>query len=117
MKEQVIFEGHPSLKAVWNPLKKHSLYLTITSERIILSEGIIGKKEVEILLVNVHDVSMYQSLIDRILNVGEIRIRSTDRENPRISFYMKKPRKWREKISKLVREEKERRGVEFQEGI
>ncbi|MES2765935.1 MAG: PH domain-containing protein [Bacteroidota bacterium] len=117
MKEKVLFEGNPPLKAVWNPLKRKAQFIKITSRRIVLTEGLIGRDEIEIALLTIRDVVMKQSALGRVFNYGEIHIRSTDKVNPHIHFYMKKPRKWREKISNLVQEEKDRSGLDYQENV
>jgi hypothetical protein len=110
MKEKILFEGHPPLKAVWNPLQQKAQFLKITTRRIVITDGLIGRDEIEIDLMDVCDVIMKQSALGRIFDYGEIIITTTDKKFPEIRFYMEKPRKWREKLSKLVMDEKDKHG-------
>jgi hypothetical protein len=75
-KEDVLWEGRPFLSLV--------LSYTITDERIRITEGLLGKARDNIELVRVQDMSYSQTFSERMLNIGDITIRSHDATRPNI---------------------------------
>jgi hypothetical protein len=73
-KEDVLWEGRPFLSI--------SLHYTITDERIRVTEGVLGKSRENIELIRVQDVDYSQTFRERILNLGDINIRSHDPSHP-----------------------------------
>jgi hypothetical protein len=73
-KEDILWEGRPFLSI--------SLYYTITDERIRITEGFLGKARENVELVRVQDVDFSQTFGERILNLGDINVRSHDSSNP-----------------------------------
>jgi hypothetical protein len=75
-KEDVLWEGRPFLSI--------SLHYTITDERIRVTEGFLGKARENVELIRVQDVDYSQTFSERILNLGDINVRSHDSSNPLI---------------------------------
>lgn len=73
-KEDVLWEGRPFLSI--------TLHYTITDERIRITEGFLGKARENIELVRIQDLDYSQTLSERILNLGDIHIRSHDPSHP-----------------------------------
>lgn len=74
--EIVIWEGRPFLSLVE--------FYTLTNERIKTSKGMIGKDIESFELIRVQDIDITQSLGERIMGVGDIRISGSDLSNPTI---------------------------------
>lgn len=74
--ERVLWEGRPFLS-----ITKH---YRITSERIRITEGLMGKKRIDIELVKIQDITQSQRLSERMLNLGDITVKSHDPTNPKI---------------------------------
>jgi len=98
-------------------LKSKNYHLRITNQRVVLTTGIISKSDEEIEYVRVKDISYTQGIIERMLKFGHVKIHSTDSTAPTLDLILSEPKKWREKIRDLVRKEKERRGVRYEERI
>lgn len=75
-KEDILWEGRPFLSLV--------LEYTITDERIRITEGLLGKARDNIELVRIQDMSYSQTISERLLNIGDITIRSHDPSRPTI---------------------------------
>ena len=76
--EQLLWEGRPLLSL--------SRYFQITSERVRISDGLLSKKRTDIELVKIQDVNLTQRLGERVLNIGDITIRSHDITHPVITL-------------------------------
>lgn len=74
--EQILWEGRPFLSL-------NTQYI-VTNERIRIVEGILGKSREDIELVRIQDIDQSQNLSERMLNLGDITIRSHDPSNPSI---------------------------------
>lgn len=72
--EEILWEGRPFLSL--------TLYYTITDERIRITEGLLGKAHDNIELVRVQDLDYKQTLSERLLNLGDVTIRSQDPSKP-----------------------------------
>ncbi len=75
-KEDVLWEGRPFLSI--------SLHYTITDERIRITEGILGRARENVELVRIQDMDYSQTFSERMLNLGDINIRSHDPSHPQI---------------------------------
>lgn len=74
--ERLLWEGRPFLSL--------TVYYQVTNERIRISEGLLGKEREDIELVRVQDVDYKQSLTERMLNIGDVYIRSHDPSHPEV---------------------------------
>ena len=72
--------------ALWEgrPFLSLRLYYQITSERVRITEGILGKEREDIELVRIQDIDHKQNLTERLLNLGDIYIRSHDPSQPEV---------------------------------
>ncbi|HTQ37621.1 MAG TPA: PH domain-containing protein [Pirellulales bacterium] len=57
---------------------------TLTSQRLKIYTGIVDRKEVEIELFRLRDLSMDQSFLQRLVNVGTVEALSSDKDAPGI---------------------------------
>jgi len=72
--EDVLWEGRPFLSL--------TLHYRITDERILITQGLLGKTTDNIELIRIQDTSFSQSFSERLIKVGDITIRSHDSSNP-----------------------------------
>jgi membrane protein YdbS with pleckstrin-like domain len=87
-------------------------YYRITNYRIDYEHGILFKTMDTLELWHVEDVSLRQSPIDRIFNVGTITIVSADATNPRLLLKsLDSPRKLLETLKTRIISVKRQRGV------
>ncbi len=77
-KEDILWEGRPFLSI--------SLHYTITDERIRITEGFLGKARENVELIRIQDVDYGQTFSERILNLGDINVRSHDSSHPLITL-------------------------------
>ncbi|MEM7332729.1 MAG: PH domain-containing protein [Chloroflexota bacterium] len=77
--EHLLWQGRPFLSI--------TLYYKITDERILISEGLFGKTTENIELIRIQDVAHKQSFGERLINVGDVIIKSHDTTQP--SFVLK----------------------------
>lgn len=76
--ETIIWEGRPFLSLVESYI--------ITSERIKISTGLIGKDFENFELVRIQDIDVSQAVGDRILGLGDIHIRGADPSSPLVTL-------------------------------
>ncbi len=57
---------------------------TLTSQRLKIYSGIVDRKEVEIELFRLRDLSLDQTFLQRIVNVGTVEALSSDKDAPGI---------------------------------
>jgi hypothetical protein len=106
--EQILWEGRPFLSV--------SLYYRVTNERIHISEGLFGKTHHNIELVRIQDIDYSQSFGDRLLNLGDIKIRSHDLNLPNFSLSnIKEPKVVFDMLRRAVREARKEQKMTFQE--
>jgi hypothetical protein len=74
--EEVLWQGRPFLSI--------STQYIITSERIRIIEGLLGKDREDIELIRIKDVDQSQTVRERLLNLGDLIIRGHDTSNPKI---------------------------------
>lgn len=74
--EEILWQGRPFLSLV--------LDYTITSERIKITSGLLGKAHENIELIRVQDVDHSQTFGERVLKIGDITVRSHDPSHPEI---------------------------------
>ena len=80
-------------------MRIRSTLYTITNQRILIENGILSKALNEIDLRTVDDTQFYQSLIARILGIGNVTLISTDKEEPVLVLHnVPDPRNLRETI-------------------
>ncbi len=106
--EQILWEGRPFLSV--------SLYYKLTNERLHISEGLFGKAHQNIELIRIQDIDYSQSFSDRLLNLGDIKIRSHDPSSPTISLVnIKEPQEVFNILRRAVRDARKEQKMTFQE--
>ena len=106
--EEILWEGRPFM----------SLTVTymITSERIRISEGLLGKERTDIELVRVQSMDHKQSLTDRAINVGDIYITSHDPHRPTLTLEnIKDPQAVHEILRRAVLKAREKYRLSYRE--
>lgn len=74
--EEILWEGRPFLSLATR--------YVVTDERVRVIEGLLGKERIDIELVRIQDLDQTQTLRERVLNLGDIIIRGSDRSHPEI---------------------------------
>lgn len=107
--ETILWEGRPFLSLVESYI--------LTSERIKISTGLLGKDYENYELIRVQDIDITQNLTERVINIGDIHIVGADPSSPQIvlrnipdpkAFYEILRKAWlaaRRKYGLLFREE------------
>ncbi|WP_157764128.1 zinc ribbon domain-containing protein [Paenibacillus borealis] len=91
---------------------------TITSQRIMVKSGLIGKDVEEIELLRVNDFSVTQSIPDRILGIGTLTILSDDASSPQLPFRkIRKVQTVKDVLRQAVRNEKVANNISYREQI
>lgn len=75
--ENVLWKGKPFNFG----LPSFTTYM-ITDTRIVVEKGVFTKKRDEIRLYRVRDISIKRNLLERMLNIGDITVMSTDTSSP-----------------------------------
>ncbi len=106
--ERLLWEGRPFLSL--------TVYYRITSERLRISEGLLGKEHEDIELVRVQDVDHKQSLTERMLNIGDIYVRSHDPSNPEIVLNnVSNPAEVHEILRRAILKARQRHNLSYRE--
>ena len=108
--EQQLWRGRPYLTV--------GTVYELTSQRVRIIKGMLGNNIDEVELVRVRDTRVKQHVGERMLDVGDITIMSTDPSNPEIVLNkIKNPIEVRELIRNALNKEKERRGLRYREDM
>jgi hypothetical protein len=106
--EQVLWEGRPFLSL------RH--YYQITTERVRISEGLLGKEREDVELVRIQDIDHKQSLTERALNMGDIFIISHDASKPEaILRNVTDPQAVHEILRRAVLKARKKHGMSYRE--
>ena len=106
--EQVLWQGRPFLSL--------GIKYTITSERIRVSHGMLSKRRDDVELVRVQDVDFTQTVRERFLNVGDIRVKSHDPSTPTLVLNdVANPENVHEILRRAVLQARKDQGITFQE--
>lgn len=106
--EQVLWQGRPFLSI--------SREYIITSERVRLVEGLLGKDKEDIELIRIQDIDQKQTLGDRILKLGDITIRSHDSSHPEVVLSnIREPETVHEILRAAVLDARKRHGLIYRE--
>ncbi len=106
--EKVIWEGRPFLSI--------SERYTITSERVRITRGLLGKEREDVELVRIQDIDQKQTFRERLISVGDVNIRSHDRSHPLVILNnVRDPEKVHELLRRAVLEARKRHGLIYRE--
>lgn len=70
----------PLFVMYWRYLKTRNTKFEITSQRLIIKEGVFNKKTEQIELYRVKDIHLEEPLLMRIFGLGNIRLDTSDKE-------------------------------------
>jgi hypothetical protein len=108
--EETLWEGQPH--GVLNPIETHSVSYVLTTERLRFIRGMLNRTFDEVELTRVRDVTVEQSLAQRALGIGNVRLATTDSSAPEILLHdIEEPQHVKELIRQAVREQRQRFGV------
>jgi hypothetical protein len=118
--EIMLWEGKPA--GISDRLKGfvglNTTTYTITSQRIIVKRGLIGKNVEEIELLRVRDLSVTQSIWNRMLGIGTLTIFSDDASSPQLWFRkIRNAQTVKDALRKAVRDEKTANNISYREQI
>lgn len=95
--------------------RKLSIRYRVTSHRLFHEEGILWRTTNRVELIDVDDVTVKQSIFGRIMNVGTVRLESSDRTDPELYLLgIEDPMEVAEKIDTARRRERTRRGIHIE---
>ncbi|KWX70479.1 PH domain-containing protein [Paenibacillus jilunlii] len=118
--ETKLWQGKPAgisdrLKGI---VRLNTTTYTITSQRIMVKTGLIGKDVEEIELLRVNDFSVDQSIPQRILGIGTLTIFSDDASSPQLLLHrIRHPQTVKDVLRQAVRDEKIANNISYREQI
>jgi hypothetical protein len=91
--------GARLLRLGWRTLALRSHRYGISNQRVMVESGVFSKSLAELDVRTIDDITFNQTLVERMLGIGEISIRSSDQVNPRLRLVgVPDPRQVREMI-------------------
>jgi Bacterial PH domain len=106
--EQILWEGRPFLSI--------SVRYMITDQRLRIASGLMGRSFQNIELVRIQDMDHSQSFGERILNRGDLEIRSHDPASPIVVLEnVSSPEEVYDILRRAVRDARHNQGLTFQE--
>jgi hypothetical protein len=83
----------------WRTVVLRSHRYGVSNQRIMVESGVLSKSLAEIDVRTIDDITFHQTLVERLMGIGEIAIRSSDPTNPRVRLVgVPDPRQVRELI-------------------
>jgi hypothetical protein len=114
--ERVLWTGRPSIPLSW--FGRITTRYKLTNERLIITRGFIGKHVEELELYRVNDVSMKQSIIERMFGLGDVRLETTDATTPEPQMQdIKNPERVKDLVRQAARAERQRRRVLYRDEV
>jgi len=87
----------------------------LTTQRFIHRSGILTRVSDRIEVIDIDDVTYHQGLVERLLNVGSIKLVSSDRTHPELWLRgIDKVKEVADQIDDLRRKERRRRGLHIE---
>lgn len=112
--ERVLWVGRPS--KLWSPRLALTQRYKLTSQRLIITYGFIGRRTEEIDLYRVNDVGVKQHPLERITRIGDVYIASADTSSPIRNLHnITTPDRVKDLIREAARIERQRRRVLLRE--
>jgi hypothetical protein len=112
--ERVIWEGRPS--KLWSPRMALTQRYKLTSQRLIMTYGFIGRRTEEIDLYRINDVGVKQHPLERITRMGDIYIAASDSSSPtKFLHNVTTPDRVKDLVREAARVERQRRRVLLRE--
>lgn len=109
--EVTLWEGKPYMKELTRNIK-----YTLTSQRLIIQSGLLGRRQEQIDLGRVKDICLTQGVSDRMIGIGQIEVLSTDPSTPSFRLMgVKDPDHVRDLIWSAVNGRREALGIRWRE--
>lgn len=106
--EEILWEGRPFLSV--------STQYIITSQRVRIVEGLLGKEREDIELIRIQDIDQSQTLRERLLNLGDITIRGHDSSHPKaVLNNVPEPQEVHELLRRAIMNARKRYGLTYRE--
>ncbi|ABQ92052.1 MULTISPECIES: PH domain-containing protein [unclassified Roseiflexus] len=106
--ERVLWEGRPFLSITER--------YVLTTERVRIYRGLIGRNIDDIELVRLQDIDFTQNAGERIFGIGDIHLRGADPSTPEVTLRnVHQPEEVRELIRRAWLDARKRYGVSFRE--
>jgi hypothetical protein len=106
--EEILWEGRPFLSV--------STRYIITSQRLRIIEGLLGKDREDIELIRIQDIDQSQTLRERLLNLGDITIRGHDTSHPKaVLNNVSDPQAVHELLRKAILTARKKYGLTYRE--
>lgn len=104
---------------IWKERKRNALGLpwtftkyALTDDRLFITSGLLKTVEDEVRLYRIMDLSLSQTLSQKIFGIGTILVSSADKSMRDFEIKnIKKPRNVKEQLSKLVEENRDKKRV------
>lgn len=91
---------------------------TLYSDRLLVDRGIITFRQEEVRLYKIRDVTLRQTIFQRLFGVGTIRLDTMDVSGPRILLQdIKNPQAVRKMLSDTAEWERQRNGIHYVDGF
>jgi hypothetical protein len=114
--EQEVWRGAPD--PLLSPVAGRTTTYVLTSERIRVDSGLVGRRAEQIELFRVKDVVVAKGLMQRSRGRGDLKIVSTDPSTPALYFQsIEEPDTVAELIRKAARDARRRHGVAMRENM
>lgn len=112
--ERELWRGRPS--KLWSPRLALTQRYRLTSQRLIMTFGFIGRRTEEIDLYRINDVGVKQHPLERITRMGDVYIASADTSTPTKYLHnVETPDRVKDLIREAARVERQRRRVLLRE--
>lgn len=106
--ETILWQGHPFLSMV-------ERYI-VTNERIKLVRGMVSRNVENFELIRIQDIDMKQGINERVMGIGDIKIKGHDPSDPEIILRnVHKPEEVYEILRKAWLDARKRHGLQFSE--
>lgn len=108
---------------IWKDRKRPFLGLPLsftkyelTEQKLLINTGFLSVKEEEIRLYRFVDITLQQTLFQRLFGVGNLHCQTTDRSSGDFVIELiKKPREIKELLSEAIEKERDRKKVSVRE--
>ncbi len=88
----------------------------LTSDKLLIETGFLNKKEEEIRLYRIMDISLQRPLGQRLWGLGTVHLCTADRSTPELDIRrVKKSKVFKEMLSELVEKEREAKRITARE--
>lgn len=106
--EKVLWEGRPFLSV--------STQYIVTTQRVRIVQGFLGKDREDIELIRIQDLDQSQTLGERLLNLGDITIRGHDTSHPKaILRNVSNPQEVHELLRRAILNARKKYGLTYRE--